>query len=81
MPVPMESAFVASSLPVNQPGAGGGGARVDAYVMRKGARVAASTLKAMPPELSAAVALLSSALSGNPLFVKVRPRSSVAGAI
>lgn len=70
MPVPMESAFVASSLPVNQPGAGGGGARVDAYVMRKGARVAASTLKAMPPEPSAAVALLSSAFSGNPLFVK-----------
>jgi hypothetical protein len=54
------------------PGGGPGDARVDAYVTRKGARVPVGSLRTLPPEPAAALAIIDSALGGNPSFVKVR---------
>jgi hypothetical protein len=79
-PKPVESAFSpAAAVPVSEPadaswpaGGGGGGGGVDAYVTRKGARVAAAAGAKAGMDANAAAALLGAALTGNPLFVKVR---------
>jgi hypothetical protein len=69
-------------LPLPGGGGGGGGGwappdtRVDAFVTRKGARVPMASLKTLPPEPAAALAIVETALAGNKNFEKVWGRGA-----
>ncbi|GBF95875.1 hypothetical protein Rsub_08466 [Raphidocelis subcapitata] len=74
-PLPAAAAAVAgaakesaASQPITMPGLPA--PHVEAFVTRKGARVAGAGLRGLPPEPAAALSLLAEAFAGNPLFVK-----------